>query len=144
MPVRRLLVVSLLAGAMLGVGGADRATACSCLPLELDRQTFRESDGAVIGTLVEREPIGRRTNYVYVVRRVFRGRRLIEPGEAVAVRSWSGGAACGLETPIGGREGLFLERRRGVWTGNLCDTAGPREMRRAAERLGLGKTAACA
>ncbi|MGH2987310.1 MAG: hypothetical protein ACRDLO_11585 [Solirubrobacterales bacterium] len=82
------------------------------MPLELDRQTFRESDGAVIGTLVAREPVGRRMDYMYRVGRVFRGRRVIERGEVIAVRSWSGGAACGFETPLGGREGLLLERRR--------------------------------
>jgi hypothetical protein len=144
MPVRRLLVVSLLAGAMLGVGGADRAAACSCAPLELDRQTFRQSEGAVIGRFVGREPVGlRMADYDYLVLRVFRGRRVIERGEVIVVRSAADGAACGLETPIGGREGLLLERRRGRWTGNLCATAEPREMRRAAEREGIARTAGC-
>lgn len=144
MVVPRSLVISLLAAAVLGIGGPERAAACSCAPLELDRQTFRESDGAVIGRLVEREPVGlHMADYSYVVARVFRGRRVIERGEAIAVRSAADGAACGLETPMGHREGLLLERRRGRWAGNLCATAEPRKMRRAAERDGVARTAGC-
>jgi hypothetical protein len=112
--------------------------------LALDRQTFRQSDAAVIGTLVAREPVGRRMDYRYRVRRVFRGRQVLRRGEVIAVRSSAGGAACGLETPLGGREGLFLERRRNRWTGSLCATAPPREMRRAAEREGIARPASSA
>jgi hypothetical protein len=139
----RWLGVSLLTATVLASGATEHAAACSCAPLELDRETFRGSDGAMVGRLVARDPVGlRMTDYRYVVLRVFRGRRVIEPGEVIAVRAAADGAACGLETPLRGREGLFLERRRDRWTGSLCATAAPREMRRAAERAGIAARAA--
>ena len=130
--------------AVTALAGAERAGACSCIPLELDRQAFRDSDAAIIGKLVAKHPVGDfQADYRFRVERVFRGRHRLPVGRVFSVRSSSEGASCGYETGIGHRTGLLLDRRRGEWTGNLCATAPPRVMRRAAEREGFSRTLEC-
>ncbi len=122
----------------------ETASACSCAPLKIDRETFRQSEGAMIGTFLERLPVSdQEADYRYRVDRVFRGRKRIPRGSVITIRSAANGAACGFETPVGEREGLFLGRSQGRWTGNLCSTAAPRKMRRAAKRAGFTGTANC-
>ena len=56
-------------------------------------------------------------------------------GSTVDVESASNGAACGLETTIGARIGLFLERRAGRWTSSLCWQVSPDDLLAAAQPL---------
>lgn len=98
----------------------------------------------MIGRLIERVSVNEQTVELrYRVGRVFRGRRLIEPGSVIRIRTAAQGSVCGIETPEGRRDGLFLDRRGGRWEGNLCATTSPRKMRRAAARTGFARTAGC-
>ena len=137
-------------------GAPETAAACSCAGEPITAETFRQSDGAVIGRLVdihvrgpdpepgEPFPAARPADFEYRVARVFRGRRRIETAEPLLVRSNTSEAACGLPASKGRRYGLFLDRSGGRWNGGLCATTSPRQMRRAAERTGFARTAACA
>ena len=65
-------------------------------------------DGAFVGRLVSRQEIAvGRSRFTFAVERSVKGAL----GSTVDVESASDGAACGIETPIGSRIGLFLERR---------------------------------
>ncbi len=148
-----------LSGACLVVVliGAPQAEACSCVGVKMG-EAFRNSDAAIIGKLrnVRRidgaasmrggdGPVGSgKRDFIYRVRRVYKGERRIEVGKRLAVRSSSSEASCGL--PRGrARIGLFLDRNRRHWTSNLCSTVTAESMRRAREGRaeGLGRTASC-
>lgn len=136
--------IGALIGVVVTLAGAESAAACSCAPLELDRQTFRQNDGAIVGRLLDKTPVGRfSADYRYRVTAVYRGRRLIDVGAAIEIRSAADGAACGLETAPGKKDGLFLERRRGRWTSSLCATVSPQKLRRAAADRGRARAATC-
>jgi hypothetical protein len=127
---------------------APDAQACSCAPVKM-RAAFRQSDAAIIGKLRDVRPIedaaskraggnpvasGQR-NFIYRIRRVYKGEWRIEVGSRVAVRSSRYGASCGLPRHPR-RIGLFLERRRGRWTSNLCWVVPAQRMRKAGEGRG--------
>jgi hypothetical protein len=113
---------------------AEQAAACSCAQ-QSPRELFKRSDAAIIGRLVDVVPRDQyESAYRYLVKRVYKGKRRIERGQMLSVRSASDGAACGLPDQEGRRYGLFLFRHDDRWTSNLCVVIGPRRMRRAAER----------
>jgi len=153
MIVRTRIVATAALGALALFGGlAESASACSCAAEPITARTFHESDGAIIGRLVDVDvqeppageeivPVGRPADFEYRVIRVFKGRRRIT--QRIVVRSNSDEAACGLPRQKGRRFGLFLDRRDGRWEGGLCGTTSPREMRRAAERTGFARTSGC-
>jgi hypothetical protein len=132
-----------LAAALIAAPDAD---ACSCASVKI-RQAFRQNDAAIIGKLRDVRPIGGaaseragndavapgQRNFIYRIRRVYKGERRIEVGSRLAVRSWSSGALCGLPRRPR-RIGLFLERWRGRWTSTLCSAIPAQRMRRAGER----------
>jgi hypothetical protein len=128
-----------LTGACLAAAliAAPDAEACSCAPVKM-RQAFRQSDAAIIGKLRDVRQVeagfGQR-NFIYRVRRVDKGERRIDVGTRIAVRSRGSEASCGLPRHPR-RIGLFLERRNGRWTSNLCSTVSARKMRRAGEGRG--------
>ena len=139
--MRRRALAAALAAAALATLGADSALACSCAPPDPEGM-LEASDGAIIGRLVavrvvdppeEGELIGSGdpTDYVYRIRRAFKGAGL-RGGERVRVRSVRSGVTCGLPRGRGRLFGLFLERRDGRWRSNLCMTVRPRQLRRAA------------
>ena len=141
---KRLPLLIALVAAATALALPAGASACSCAPVKLDREAFRQADAALVGRLVERRELSeRRTEYRFRALRVFRGKRRIAKGEIVGVRSFSDGVSCGIETPMGKREGLFLTRSRHHWVGSLCATAPPRKMIRAAERHGFARTRSC-
>jgi len=140
----RIVAIAVLGALALFGSVAESASACSCAAEPITAETFRESDAALIGRLRERVAVNEYEHELrYRVRRVFRGRRVIEAGSTVRVRTSAQGSACGIETREGGRDGLFLSRGGGRWQGGLCSTTGPREMRRAAKRAGFARTRAC-
>jgi hypothetical protein len=134
-----------------------QAEACSCVGVKMG-EAFRKSDAAIIGKLRDvrridgaasmrggEGPVGSgKRDFIYRVRRVYKGGRRIEVGTRLAVRSSSSGTSCGLPRRRV-RIGLFLDRKRRHWTSNLCSTVTAESMRRAGEgrAAGLGRTAPC-
>jgi hypothetical protein len=138
---RRVLMVSLPVLLLVCLVGAEQALACSCAPISAKRQ-FRQSDAAVIARLVDRIPrtdgggevVGPgSSDFVYRVKRVFKGKRRLDRGDKLTIRSSNDGASCGLPKRER-RYGLFLERVKRRYTASLCSVVSPRKMRRAARR----------
>ena len=101
---RRSAVVSVLAF-LLVVAGAQAAHACSCL-IGDPRDALHRSDGAFVGTLVERTEVDEQTSiFTFEVETAVKGTL----GAEVDVRSASNGASCGMEVDFGQRIGLFLD-----------------------------------
>ena len=96
------------------------------------------ADAAVIARLVEITPLGEssKADFAYRVDRVFKGKRRIDDGEVISVRSWRGEAGCGMPEDMDRRYGLFLDRNALRWTSNLCLTVGPGEMRKLTSNRG--------
>jgi hypothetical protein len=130
----RRLATALLSVALVGLALAGGARACSCAP-QPPAESLREADAALVGRLLEVVPRGRfRAEYRYEVGAVYRSRRLIEPGEELAVRSARRAAACALPRRIGKRYGLFLMRGHGAWSGGICGVIAPRRLHAVANR----------
>lgn len=142
MRVRRLLIVGALV-VLLGLVFAGSAYACSCAPLK-PAEAVREADAAVVGRLVAVVPRGAvAADYRYRVQRVYRGAKMIERGQMLAVRSARRAAACALPRRMGRRYGLFLTRAAGRWRAGMCAVVSPRRLRVAARRGALtARTAA--
>src|SRR6185295_7995655 len=128
---RRSAVVSVLA-LLLVVAGAQAAHACSCL-IGDPRDALHRSDGAFVGTLVERTEVDDQTSiFTFEVETAVKG--MI--GAEVDVRSASNGASCGLEVEFGQRIGLLLGTDEdGAWISNLCSQIDPEVLLEAAEPL---------
>ena len=84
---------------------AGDALACTCLPVDLARDLPR-ADGAFVGTLLEREDRDATSTLLFRVEQVYKG----DIENRVEVETARGGAACGIEVPVGERIGLLLER----------------------------------
>lgn len=98
-------------------------------------EALRRSDAAIVGRLVKVMPRGAlRADYRYEVQRVYRGRKAIERGQMLNVRSARRAAACALPRRIGHRYGLFLTRSGGRWTSGICGVIDPRRLDEAAKR----------
>jgi len=121
------LCVAVLAAAALAAA-VEPARACSCIPP--DPWTFlKQADGAFVGRLVSRREGGQgRAILTFSVERAVKGKI----GATVEVETPSSGAACGIETSVGRRIGLFLEREGGKWLGNLCSQVEPEDLLAAA------------
>lgn len=123
--------------ALVGLGAlafAASAPACSCAPLT-PAESLRQSDAAIVGRLIEVAPRGRfRADYRYAVQRVYRGRKAIERGEMLNVRSARRAASCALPRRLGHRYGLFLTRLDGRWTSGICGVIEPAKLAEAASR----------
>jgi len=128
---RRSAVVSVLA-LLLVVAGAQVAHACSCL-IGDPRDALHRSDGAFVGTLVERSEVDEQTSiFTFEVEIAVKG----AIGTTIDVRSNSKGASCGLEVEIGQRIGLLLGiDEDGAWISNLCSQIDPEVLLNAAEPL---------
>jgi hypothetical protein len=115
---------------LLLASSASDAQACSCATP--DEGTVRRADAAVIATLVEITPLGEssKADFAYRVDRVFKGKRRIDDGEVISVRSWRGEDGCGMPEDMDKRYGLFLDRDAQRWTSNLCLTVSPGEIRK--------------
>lgn len=98
-------------------------------------EAMRESDGAIVGRLVEIVPRGAlQADYRYEVVRVYRGKRMIERGQMLSVRSARRAAACALPRRMERRYGLFLTRADGRWRAGICSVISPRRLWTAAQR----------
>ncbi|HYK06333.1 MAG TPA: hypothetical protein VEW11_01065 [Gaiellaceae bacterium] len=113
--MRKLAVLVVLA-----LVGAAEAYACSCAPVDLERD-LPVADGAIIGSVLQRTVSGGTAIYVFRVEQVYKG-EVDSRAEVVTPR---GGAACGLELAVGDRIGLLLTRDGDVWRSGLCSQVDP-------------------
>jgi hypothetical protein len=117
-----VLTVATLAAAV------EPARACSCIQPDPWR-LLEQADGAFVGRLVSREESGEgRAVLVFSVERAVKGKI----GDTVEVQTANDGAACGIETSVGQRIGLFLVREGGRWFGHLCWQVAPEDLLAAA------------
>lgn len=121
------LCVAVLAVAALAAA-VEPARACSCVPP--DPWSYLErADGAFVGRLVSRRESGEgRAVLVFSVERAVKGKI----ADNVEVETASSGAACGIETSVGRRIGLFLMREGDAWFGHLCWQVEPENLLAAA------------
>lgn len=116
------------------------AAACSCVEEDL-RDALERSDGAIVGTLLERRPAtdenGQPDPWIYVF--TFRVDEALkgEFAETVEVRGGSDGASCGLSAEEGQQLGLLMsfDESDGTWGSGLCSQTSPEELRKAAAPL---------
>ena len=117
-----VLVVAALAAAV------EPARACSCVPPD-PWSYLEKADGAFVGRLVSRQEGDEgRAVLTFSVERAVKGKI----GRTVEVETASSGAACGIETSVGRRIGLFLVREGDGWFGLLCWQVEPEELLAAA------------
>ena len=117
-----VLTVASLAAAV------EPARACSCIPPD-PWSYLAKADGAFVGRLVSRRETGDgRASLLFNVERAVKGKI----GDTVEVETANNGAACGIETSVGRRIGLFLVRERDAWTGHLCWQVEPEDLLAAA------------
>ncbi len=127
----RLFLAGVVAAVAVVAATATPAHACSCAMPD-PRSLLAQTDGAFVGRLIERRDLGDgRAVFTFRVERRVKGAM----GTTVDVESASNGAACGLETTIGARIGLFLERSAGRWTSSLCWQVSPDDLLAAAQPL---------
>lgn len=116
------------------VATAVPAKACSCAMGD-PRDALKASDGAFIGTLLSVTPHaedeGQNSTYTFTVDEEVKG----DLGETVDVVSATSGASCGIEVPIGGQTGLFLNTTETGWSSSLCQQVDPDQLREAAQPL---------
>ncbi|MGH3071849.1 MAG: hypothetical protein ACRDNB_06215, partial [Gaiellaceae bacterium] len=122
--MRRLLGV---VAVLLATTAAD-ASACTCIPPDLERDLPR-ADGAFVGTVLERrEPppaaVQSSAGPVTLLFRVEQAYKGDIDGriEVVTARD---GASCGLAARVGDRVGLLLDREGGEWHSSLCSQVDP-------------------
>lgn len=139
--------------ALLALGlVAGEALACSCAgPREgkeraFYRNSIKQADGAVIATLRrvrenpsteagEGRPPFAEGIYVFQIHRAFKKKRRLAPGTKVRVRASLNGGSCGYDLDRGERAGLLLWRSKKYWSGGLCGTAKPKDLRKGARAL---------
>jgi hypothetical protein len=130
----RRLSTAWLSFALAGLVLAGSAWGCSCAP-QAPAESLRESDAAIVARLVKVLPRGRlHADYRYEVRQVYRGRKTLEPGQMLTVRSGRRAAACALPRRIDHEYGLFLTQLHGRWSGGICGVIEPRRLRHAAQQ----------
>ena len=145
-----VLVLSICAAAL---ALPTMAEACSCVgPSSEDEvaafyaQRIKDSDAAVIARVEKvrytgssnSSPIDDQAIFTVKVRDAFKRLGAFPEGRTVRVHTAANGAACGLEMGRGDVAGLFLDRAKGEWNGNLCGQISPRWMRKAADYLAGG------
>ncbi len=113
-----MLVVASLAAAV------EPARACSCIPPD-PWSYLEKTDGAFVGRLVSRREIDQgRAVLTFSVERAVKGKI----GTTVEVTTANNGGACGIETSVGRRIGLFLMREGDGWVGHLCWQVEPEDL----------------
>jgi hypothetical protein len=113
----------LAALALLSLVLTADASACSCRPVDLERD-LPNADAAMIGTVLERRTTATTRVYRFRVEQVYRG----DLDNRVDVVTARGGAACGLELAVDQRVGLLLERDGNVWRSGLCSQVDPADL----------------
>ena len=105
---------------MASLAFAADAFACSCVPVDLERD-LPSADGAVIGSVLERRQTAGAATYLLRVEQVYKG----DIDNRVEIVTASDGAACGLEIGVGDRVGLLLDRKGDAWHSGLCQQVDP-------------------
>jgi hypothetical protein len=133
-----IALVAALAGLLVG---AESAAACTCVPVQFERQ-LKRADGAFNGRLLSITPVEGTSDarYRYRVGVVVKGS--FRRGQVVTVWSLYGDAMCGLMTGVGEVYGLFVDRKEERWTSSLCATISAKRMRRAADAEGASSGSA--
>jgi hypothetical protein len=117
-----VLVVASLAAAV------EPAHGCSCIPPD-PWSVLKQADGAFVGRLVSRREVDQgRAVLTFRVERAVKGKI----GATIEVTTANNGAACGIETSVGQRIGLFLAREGDEWVGHLCWQVAPEDLLAAA------------
>jgi hypothetical protein len=120
----RRVAVAWVVGVAAAAAMSATASACTCLPVDLERDLPRV-DGAFVGAVLGSSRRGQtETVYRFRVEQVYKG----DIDSRIDVVSARDGAACGLELPEGERVGLLLERDGGVWRGSLCGQVDPADL----------------
>ena len=138
--MRRVLLVLLLTAAALFAPSLPHAKACSCAAYDV-RERLAEVDGAFVGRLIahdEPTAVGGVYSSATQVRYRFSVERPVKgeiPSGTIEIWSSADGASCGLETPVGQRAGLLLERDGDRWTSGLCMQSDPDVLIRAGQPL---------
>jgi hypothetical protein len=114
-------LAALAALTVVSLGFAADAYACSCLPVDLERD-LPKADAAMIGSVLERRTTETTRVYLFRVEQVYRGEL---DSSRVEVETPRDGAACGLELAVGQRVGLLLERQGQRLRSTLCSQVDP-------------------
>ena len=125
----RALALAVLVLAVASLAAAvDPARACSCVPPD-PWSILKQADGAFVGRLVSRREADQdRAVLTFRVERAVKGKI----GGTVEITTANNGAACGIETTVGQRIGLFLAREGDRWTSTLCWQVSPEDLLAAA------------
>ena len=110
----------LVALAVLSLAAAADAYACTCAPVDLERD-LPAADGAIIGSVLERRVSGDTATYRLRIEQVYKG----DIENRAEVVSSVDGASCGLELAQGDRVGLLLTRDGDAWRSSLCQQVDP-------------------
>ena len=105
---------------LVALAVAGEAYACSCRPVDLERD-LPTADGAMIGTVLERSVRGGTATYLFRVEQVYKG----DIENRLEVVTPASGASCGLELAVDDRVGLLLTRDGNVWRSGLCSQVDP-------------------
>jgi hypothetical protein len=105
---------------VLSLVAAAEAYACSCAPVDLERD-LPVADGAMIGTVLERAVSGGTATYLFRVEQIYKG----DVESRAEVVTPASGASCGLEVGVGERVGLLLTREGDEWRSGLCSQVDP-------------------
>jgi hypothetical protein len=99
---------------------AASAYACTCAPVDLERDLPR-ADGAFVGTVLERHESPGGRIFLFRVEQLYKG-DIVNRVEVTTPRD---SAACGLDAQVGERLGLLLERDGERWRAGLCSLVDP-------------------
>lgn len=129
--VRRVVLVVMVVTAVLGMRPLP-ASGCSCAGIENPRAAIVAAAGAFVGVLerIDGDEYEDAT-FHYRVDHAIKG----VTGKTVAIPTRGGGGGCGLEHRPGEHVGLFLGRKSGEWTANLCSSIDPERLLAAARPL---------
>ena len=116
----RVTCTALTAAAVWLLASAAGALACTCAPVDLERDLPR-ADGAFAGTVLERRESGGEVTLLFRVEQIYKG-DIVNRVEVVTPRD---GAACGLAAQVGERVGLLLEQDGDRWRAGLCSQVEP-------------------
>ena len=113
-------LAALAALALLSLVAAADGYACSCRPVDLERD-LPLADAAMIGTVLERTVVGGTATYLFRVEQIYKG----DVESRAEVVTPASGASCGLDARVGDRLGLLLTREGDAWTSGLCSQVDP-------------------
>ena len=111
---------TLVALAVLSLAAAAEAYACTCAPVDLERDLPR-ADGAIVGTVLERRATAASVLLLLRVEQVYKG----DIDNRIEVETARDGASCGIELGVGERTGLLLGQDGERWKAGLCSQVDP-------------------